>query len=205
MPAFLFVVLSGVGAHAFDRFSRVSHVQAGPACHVLGASAAEQFEFVLDGRDLAGQLGGVGVGDESFDARAVGRVNVAGSAVGAVGGVMFQHARPWGLRLVVDGPPASVAPLFDAYGFAGGGEQVRQQVGLRPQPVGQVELFGGVVSPVEREFSHDVVVPGLDGGLVVLPVRAAAGLFDVLVCLCSMFFRRCGHVVFRGVGGWFPA
>ena len=24
-------------------------------------------------------------------------------------------------------------------------------------------------------------------------------------CLCSMFFRRCGHVVFRGVGGWFPA
>ena len=26
-----------------------------------------------------------------------------------------------------------------------------------------------------------------------------------LPCLCSMFFRRCGHVVFRGVGGWFPA
>ena len=99
MPAFLFVVLSGVGAHAFDRLSQVSHVQAGPACHVLGASAAEQFEFVLDGRDLAGQLGGVGVGDESFDARAVGRVNVAGSAVGAVG-VYFVNSAcavlPWG-------------------------------------------------------------------------------------------------------------
>lgn len=63
----------------------------------------------------------------------------------------------------------------------GWGEQVQQQVGLRPQLVEQVELFGGVVSPVEREFSHDVVVPGLDGGLVVLPVRAAPGLFDVLV------------------------
>ena len=94
---------------------------------------------------------------------------------------MFQHARPWGLRLVVDGPPASVAPLFDAYGFAGGGEQVQQQVGLRPQLVEQVELLLGVVSPVERELAHDVVVPGLDGGLVVLPVRAAAGLLDVLV------------------------
>ena len=85
------------------------------------------------------------------------------------------------IRLVIDGPPASVAPLFDAYGFAGGGEQVQQQVGLRPQPVGQVELLLGVVAPVEREPAHDVVVPGLDGGLVVLPVRAAAGLLDVLV------------------------
>lgn len=27
----------------------------------------------------------------------------------------------------------------------------------------------------------------------------------IVLCLCSMFFRRCGHVVFRGVGGWFPA
>lgn len=121
------------------------------------------------------------VSEMSRSMRAVGRVDVAGSAVGAVGGVMFQHARPWGLRLVVDGPPASVAPLFDAYGFAGGGEQVQQQVGLRPQLVEQVELLLGVVAPVGRELAHDVVVPGLDGGLVVLPVRAAPGLLDVLV------------------------
>ena len=61
------------------------------------------------------------------------------------------------------------------------GEQVQQQVGLRPQPVGQVALLLGIVAPVEREPAHDVVVPGFDGGLVVLPVRAAPGLFDVLV------------------------
>ncbi len=29
--------------------------------------------------------------------------------------------------------------------------------------------------------------------------------YALMPCLCSMFFRRCGHVVFRGVGGWFPA
>ena len=33
---------------------------------------------------------------------------------------------------------------------------------------------------MERVFPDDVVVPGFDGGLVVLPVRAAARLLDVL-------------------------
>ena len=63
----------------------------------------------------------------------------------------------------------------------GGGEQVQQQVGLRPQPVGQVALLLGVVAPVERVSPDGVVVPGFDGGLVVLPVRAAARLLDVLL------------------------
>lgn len=34
---------------------------------------------------------------------------------------------------------------------------------------------------------------------------ARVGVTLRIPCLCSMFFRRCGHVVFRGVGGWFPA
>lgn len=42
-------------------------------------------------------------------------------------------------------------------------------------------MLGGVVSPVERELAHDVVVAGFDGGLVVLLVRAAPGLFDILL------------------------
>ena len=83
--------------------------------------AAEPFEFVLDGRDLAAQLGGVGGGDKILDAFAGGVVDVAGSAVGAAFGIVFQYSRPRGAGLVVHGPPASVAPLFDAYEFAGWG------------------------------------------------------------------------------------
>lgn len=181
MLAFLFVVLFGVGVHAFDRLSQVSHVQALSARHAFGAFAAEPFEFVLDGGDLAAQPGGVGGGDQIFDARPGGVVDVAPAAVGAAGRIVFQYARPRGAGPVVDGPPAPVAPLLDTGRLSRRGEQVQQQVGLRPQPVGQVALLLGVVAPVERELAHDVVVPGFDGGLVVLPVRSAPGLFDVLV------------------------
>ena len=117
MPAFSLVVAFGVGAHALDRLSQVSHVQALSARHAFGASAAEPFEFVLDGRDVAGQLGGVGGGDQILDARPGGVVDVALAAVGAAFGVVFEDPDPWGLRSVVDGPPASVAPCSIRAGF----------------------------------------------------------------------------------------
>ena len=67
MLAFLFVVLFGVGVHAFDRLSQVSHVQALSARHAFGAFAAEPFEFVLDGVDAPDELRGVRRGDDPFD------------------------------------------------------------------------------------------------------------------------------------------
>lgn len=91
MPTFSLVVLFGVGAHAFDRLSQVSHVQALPARHGLGAFPADPFEFVLDGGDLAAQLGRVGGGDQALDALSGGVVDVALAACRAVFGVVFQH------------------------------------------------------------------------------------------------------------------
>lgn len=43
----------------------------------------------------------------------------------------------------------------------------------------QLELFGGVVAPVEGVLAHDMVVLGLDGRLVVLAIRPGAGLVDI--------------------------
>ena len=59
VPVFLLVVLLSVGVHAFDRLSQVSHVQADVARHVFGTVPADGLEPVLDGRDIAGQLGGL--------------------------------------------------------------------------------------------------------------------------------------------------
>lgn len=179
MPAFLFVVLSGVGAHAFDRLSQVSHVQARATRHGLGAFPADLFETVLDRDDVAVQKGRVDGGEYRLDAHAGLLVDVAGAAGGPVGGIVREDPGPWGAGLVVYGLPAPIASLFDPHGLPGRGEQVEQHVGLRPQLVEQVELLGGVVAPVERELPDDVVVTGLDGGLVVLLVRAAPGLLYV--------------------------
>ena len=108
MLAFLFVVLFGVGVHAFDRLSQVSHVQALSARHAFGAFAAEPFEFVLDGGDLAAQPGGVGGGDQIFDARPGGVVDVAPAAVGAPTGCGAGRRRSSCARRA----PARYGPAF---------------------------------------------------------------------------------------------
>ncbi len=178
LACFLFV-LCGVGAHAFDRLSQVSHVQSVAARQGLRPVAADVFEPVLDGGDVAAELGRVGRGDDRLDASARGFVHVSLASPGPVGGVVFQYASPRGARLVVYGLAPAVAGLLPSDGLAGRGEQVQQRVGECPQPVDQVALLLGVIAPVGRVFPDDVVVARLDRGLVVLPVRAAAGLFDV--------------------------
>ena len=64
---------------------------------------------MLDGVDLAGQVGGIDAGDSGFDALDIDRY------AGAF------HALPWGFRLVVDTTPAPARGLVVSDGLLRGG------------------------------------------------------------------------------------
>ncbi len=86
-----------------------------------------------------------------------------------------QEPVQWGGWGVVEPftPPGRVGAEPDR--FLGRGQVVEPVVDQLPQPVEHDALVVGVVAVVEAVLAHQVVVFGLDRGLVVLLVRPVSG------------------------------
>lgn len=86
--------------------------------------------------------------------------------------------RLWG---IVEASAAAVGAAGIPDRFDGRGEVVEAVVDQLPHPVEHGAFLGGVIAVVERVLADQVVVLGLDGGLVVFLVRAKAGEVDTVV------------------------
>src|SRR5699024_9604636 len=126
-------------------------------------------EAVLEGLNVAGQGGRV-------DLVAVGN-QVGFLGPGEDPGI--EEPVEWGAWGVVaaSAPPSSVGVPPDR--FLGGGEEIEAIIDQGPEPVQQGESLRGVIAPVEAIAAHQVVVLGLDGGLVVLLIGPRAGEEDL--------------------------
>src|SRR3546814_5046240 len=105
------------------------------------------------------------------------RGGVQGVAVGEeFGGLCWgedaggQEPVQWRGGLVVGPTPTPVAVAAIPLGLLGRGQVVEPVVDQSPQPVQHGPFLGGVVAVVEAVLADQVVVLGLDGGLVVLLV-----------------------------------
>lgn len=157
---------------------QVCHVGADPLLEAARAWRGHRLEPVLDVVDAADEFGGVRGGDGLLDLFAPAGQDEPASAVAAVLPVEPFEPLPRGHGPVVDAAGPAVAGAGVSHGLLGGGEQVGLDPHELPELVEQVELLDGV-PVVERVPADDVVVAGLDGGLVVLAVGPAPGLFDV--------------------------
>ena len=128
-------------------------------------------EFLLELVDLVSDLGRFQGGLVGGQVGLLGGVEDAGGEESVVGRG----------RLVVD-PCASADGVGGvADGFLGRGEEVEPVVDQGPELVEQVELGRGVVAVVKAVAADEMVVLGLDGGLVVLLVGPRSGEVDVTV------------------------
>ena len=115
-------------------------------------------ELLLDGGELAGQVGGIDSSDSCFDALDIDRY------AGAF------HAPPRGFWLVVDATPAPARGLVVSDGLLRGSEEVHSQRHQAPEPVQQFPLLGRVIPPGERVLPDNAVVLRAGRGMVILPV-----------------------------------
>lgn len=82
---------------------------------------------------------------------------------------------PRGRWCVVDAASAPACGFAVSDRFLRGGEEVQFEGHEPPELVQQVALGGGVVPPVERVLTDNVVVLGLDGCLIVFLVGSGSG------------------------------
>ncbi len=138
---------------------------------LLGFLLGQDEESVLQVGDFAADLGGVeavSVGDQ---------VGLLGRGEHPCGQWPVQR-RLWG---IVEASAAAVGAAGIPDRFDGRGEVVEAVVDQLPHPVEHGAFLGGVIAVVERVLADQVVVLGLDGGLVVFLVRAKAGEVDTVV------------------------